>query len=129
MVVGRHHLLFAVRVRSTFFVNIIIVTIVIVIVINVGYCFLKAIHHFTATMILKRCKMVGSRRVFFVCVCVCVLLSATIITVQSGWFDFPAEEWADVSPAALGFIRSLLRPDPLLRMTADEALEVSDTHL
>lgn len=58
---------------------------------------------------------------------VCVLLSATI-TVQSGWFDFPAEEWADVSPAALGFIRSLLRPDPLLRMTADEALEVSDAH-
>jgi serine/threonine protein kinase len=43
--------------------------------------------------------------------------------VINGTFEFPVEEWEHISPAAINFVRALLRVDPMLRMTADEALE------
>jgi calcium/calmodulin-dependent protein kinase I len=47
----------------------------------------------------------------------------TMENVRAGWFEFPQEEWDVISPAATNFIRQLLRVDPMLRMSADEALE------
>jgi serine/threonine protein kinase len=47
----------------------------------------------------------------------------TMDNVRAGWFEFPPEEWDLISPAATSFIRQLLRVDPMLRMSADEALE------
>jgi len=48
---------------------------------------------------------------------------ATMDNVRSGSFDFPPEEWDYISPVAVNFIRQLLRVDPLIRMSAAEALE------
>ena len=48
----------------------------------------------------------------------------TMENVINGTFEFPVEEWEHISPAAINFVRALLRVDPMLRMTADEALEV-----
>eukprot|EP00741_Cyanophora_paradoxa_P012435 tig00020610_g12014.t1 len=42
--------------------------------------------------------------------------------VQSGTYDFPEEEWASISPAAVEVVRALLTVDPAKRMTAEQLL-------